>query len=116
MRCLNRRRVRMPGRKFFGVFRQHEGHIPIPKWFFQRWGDILDDIVLPKDPVGNLFPVYICIRNERGYFCLGVEKLRTAYALHTTFAMAFSLRSTGRFKIRVFGTDCLEIDYPITEI
>ncbi|KAJ1383205.1 hypothetical protein SESBI_43577 [Sesbania bispinosa] len=91
MRCLNRRRVRMPGRNFFVVFREYEGHIPIPRWFFQRWGDLLDDIVLLKDPVGNLFPVYICIRNERGYFFLGVEKLRTAYALHTTFTVAFLL-------------------------
>ncbi|KAJ1436002.1 DNA-binding barrel domain superfamily [Sesbania bispinosa] len=106
----------MPGRNFFGVFRQTEGHIPIPRWFFQRWGSDLDDIVLLKDPVGNVFPVYICIRNERGYFCLGVEKLRTAYDLHSTFTISFSMRSTGSFKIRVFGIDSSELDYPVIEI
>ncbi|KAJ1390610.1 DNA-binding barrel domain superfamily [Sesbania bispinosa] len=105
----------MPGRKFFSVFRQYEGHIPIPIWFFQRWGDMLDDIVMLKDPVGNLFPIYICIRNERGYFCLGVEKLRVAYGIDSTFTVAFSMRNSGSFKIRVFGPDCLEIDYPIFE-
>ncbi|KAJ1416620.1 Nucleic acid-binding, OB-fold [Sesbania bispinosa] len=116
MRLLNRRRVRIPGRKFFGVLPQYEGHIAIPRWFFHWWGDMLDDIVMLKDPVGNLFPVYICIRNGRGYFCLGIETLRVAYGMESMFTVAFSMRNSGSFKIRVFGPDCLEIDYPVVEI
>ncbi|KAJ1377806.1 DNA-binding barrel domain superfamily [Sesbania bispinosa] len=100
-------------RKFFGVFRTNEEHIPIPTWFFQRFGDGLDDIVLLKDPVGNMFPVYICIRRGRAYFCLGVNKLRISYNIFSTFTIRFKYVTNWYFKIRVFGSDALEIDYPV---
>ncbi|KAJ1390048.1 Zinc finger, GRF-type [Sesbania bispinosa] len=109
---LNPRASAVSRRKFFAVFRPRESHIRIPRWFHEIWRNHLEDLVVCKDPSGNRFPVYLCFRRGRLYFCLGVQNIRDAYGISTSMVISFTLVNSRYFCIRVFGSDANEITYP----
>ncbi|KAJ1390844.1 DNA-binding barrel domain superfamily [Sesbania bispinosa] len=101
-----------PSRKFLSLFRAREDHIPIPISFSERWIDSMEDVVILKDPVGNRFPVRVCVRRGCAYLCFGIEQLREVYSLHSTFMVKFAMINCGLFRIRVFRRDANELRYP----
>ncbi|KAJ1404539.1 DNA-binding barrel domain superfamily [Sesbania bispinosa] len=72
----------------------------------------MEDVVILKDPVGNRFPVRVCVRRGRAYFCMGIEQMREVYNLHSNFMVKFAMISAGLFMIRVFRRDANEVHYP----
>ncbi|KAJ1375518.1 DNA-binding barrel domain superfamily [Sesbania bispinosa] len=100
-------------RRFKVVFRPTEDRLRIPQWFSMRWGDVLPEIIVLRDPIGNRFPVSIRKMGGRAYFTLGLDLLTRGYRSQLPTLIKFTLENPRCFRIRVYTHTLNEIDYPI---
>ncbi|KAJ1417000.1 hypothetical protein SESBI_16944 [Sesbania bispinosa] len=108
----NARSVRLTLRRFFRVFCPRERHIRIHAWFERRWGDYIEGDVILQDLAKNRLWMHVYVREDGMNLCREVEDLRIFYDVAGVWLMTFTLVSSNLFKIRIFGPDSVEIQYP----
>ncbi|XP_031396574.1 B3 domain-containing transcription factor VRN1-like [Punica granatum] len=104
-----------PTPRFFKVMVRellHRGRIMIPRKFIWKYGDVLSELVLLRDPSGESFEVQVEEAEGKVWLGKGWREFEEHYPIEEGSFLVFELEGNNLFHVLILGMCATEIDYP----